>query len=145
MINRPIWKFISIGILSLIILIAGGGLGLYYLNKATLERDRRILEPISKQLEIEPTWEALDDYMRNTFKEGMSRAEVLKLLEKFDDYKITPRYSISKRGYCERVLLPTGTKESLSTKESDISILDPKYTFCYSSGDTLERMFMYPG
>lgn len=116
---------VKVGVILLLILAIGIILRLIWLNYV-VERNRKMLEPFSTQLNIEPTWEALDQYIKETFVEGMPREEVLKRLERFDDFKISPPYSESQYGFCESVELSAGEGRNV------------QYIFCYFEDSTLK-------
>jgi hypothetical protein len=92
-----------------------------------------MLGPVAYRAGIEPTWKAFDEYMHETFVEGMSREEVYKKFEQFGNYKVTQGNT------CEFIKLPTG--ETIFMPQSEL-----KYMFCFlPEDDTLEYWTSWPG
>ncbi len=100
---------------------------------------KKYLEPISEQINIEPTWEAYQSYMNKTFVVGMSQSEVHKYLEQVD-YKINSEFVRVRDGcVCQVIELPTGETYFFPR-------LPLAYSFCFSpEDDSLKNWTLYPG
>jgi hypothetical protein len=70
--------------------------GLYALLKeVNRQMEHETLAPIAERVGIEPTWQALDIYMTETFTPGMPRDEVLKELEKMGFHELSSTYPVN--------------------------------------------------
>jgi hypothetical protein len=66
-----------------------------YFEYVRRDMEHAAVAPIAERIGIEPTFEALDVYVEETFIPGMSRDEVLKELDKMGAYTLTHRHPLN--------------------------------------------------
>jgi hypothetical protein len=73
-----------------------------------------VLTPLAENIGIEPTYDALEVYVKQTFTPGMSRSEVLKKLEQLGTYRLydSPAgYPVGKGKWLEKAIFQTATPD----------------------------------